>query len=87
VSIEGALGIIISYGGIDGSHHKQWVLDQVVRELTGCPTVEKTGVTHTGTPYTYTDLGESEEYVEWVRAYCDGEHGPTTYEWDEGIAP
>ncbi len=22
-------------GGIDGSHHKQWVLDQVVRKLTG----------------------------------------------------
>lgn len=27
--------IIFEYGGIDGAHHKQWLLDQVVRELTG----------------------------------------------------
>ena len=30
-----ALEIIEQYGGIDGAHHKQWVLDQVVRALTG----------------------------------------------------
>ncbi len=30
-----ALKIISNYGGNDGSHHKQWVLDQVVRELAG----------------------------------------------------
>lgn len=29
-----ALDIIHSYGGIDGGHHKQWVIDQVVRCLT-----------------------------------------------------
>ena len=33
--IETALGLIARYGGIDGAHHKQWVLDQVVRSLTG----------------------------------------------------
>ena len=32
---EQALGVIRRYGGIDGEHHKQWVLDQVVRILTG----------------------------------------------------
>lgn len=31
---ERALDVIYSYGGIDGAHHKQWVLDQVVRILT-----------------------------------------------------
>lgn len=31
--IDEALGIISRYGGIDGDHHKQWVLDQVVRAL------------------------------------------------------
>lgn len=31
--IEAALGFIERYGGIDGGHHKQWVLDQVVRSL------------------------------------------------------
>jgi hypothetical protein len=30
-----ALEVIHRYGGIDGGHHKQWVLDQVVRALTG----------------------------------------------------
>lgn len=30
-----ALDLIFLYGGIDGAHHKQWVLDQVARKLTG----------------------------------------------------
>jgi len=29
-----ALELILQYGGIDGAHHKDWVLDQVVRVLT-----------------------------------------------------
>lgn len=28
-----------------------------------------------------------EVYNEWVAAFCDGEDGPDTYEWEEGIAP
>jgi len=31
--IKRALKIINNNGSIDGSHHKMWVLDQVVREL------------------------------------------------------
>lgn len=31
--IDEALELIERYGGIDGAHHKQWVLDQVVRKL------------------------------------------------------
>lgn len=27
------LAIIEQYGSIDGSHHKQWVLDQIVRTI------------------------------------------------------
>ena len=34
-NIAEALELIVQYGGIDGAHHKQWVLDQVVRKLTG----------------------------------------------------
>lgn len=30
-----ALALIDRFGGIDGAHHKQWVLDQVVRKLAG----------------------------------------------------
>ena len=33
--IEKALRIAWSYGQIDGSHHKAWVIDQMVRELCG----------------------------------------------------
>lgn len=32
---KAALAMILLYGGIDGAHHKDWVLDQVVRMLTG----------------------------------------------------
>ena len=28
-----ALNLIIEFGGYDGAHHKDWVLDQVVRAL------------------------------------------------------
>lgn len=28
-----AADLILQYGGIDGDHHKQWVLDQVLRTL------------------------------------------------------
>lgn len=37
--IEKALALINNYGGIDGGHHKTWVIDQVVRIL--CVTDEK----------------------------------------------
>ena len=30
-----ALRIAFSYGGTDGDHHKAWVIDQMVRALTG----------------------------------------------------
>lgn len=35
--IARALEIAVSYSGIDGSHHKTWAIDQMVRALTGCP--------------------------------------------------
>lgn len=33
--IETALNFARDYGGIDGDHHKAWVIDQMVRALTG----------------------------------------------------
>lgn len=33
--IDAALEVIQRFGGIDGDHHKAWVIDQVVRALTG----------------------------------------------------
>lgn len=32
--VEEALADIREYGGIDGAHHKQWLLDKLVRTLT-----------------------------------------------------
>jgi len=60
---ESALRLLLDYGQIDGAHHKQWVIDQAVRYLSG--------------PY----------YDELIKSYRDGEDGPETYEWDQGIAP
>ncbi len=33
--IEKAMSFIVEYGGIDGAHHKDWVLDQAIRILAG----------------------------------------------------
>lgn len=85
--VREALDLISYSGGVDGGHHKAWVLDQVVRVLTGCPSVEKTATDYQGKPYTYVGFGESEEYLQWLKEYRSGEDGPETYEWDEGIPP
>jgi hypothetical protein len=76
--VEEALEVAQTYGGTDGEHHKNWVIDQMVRALTGCPAVEKTGTDARGHEYTYEARGESDWYLRVVR-----EAG----EWDEGIAP
>ncbi len=43
---EAALDLAMRYGQTDGDYHKAWVIDQMVRILTGCPeeTVEATDV-------------------------------------------
>lgn len=35
--ISKALDVATRYGGIDGDHHKTWVIDQMVRALMGDP--------------------------------------------------
>jgi len=32
--INKALNVAIAYAGIDGAHHKDWVIDQMIRALT-----------------------------------------------------
>ena len=39
--ITKAVELISEYGGIDGGHHKQWVLDQTMRILLGEDTYPK----------------------------------------------
>jgi hypothetical protein len=85
--IQSALEVAIQYGGIDGAHHKSWVIDQMVRALTDCPMVEATATDARGNPYTFEAQCESEEYLKLVAEANDGEDGPDTYEWNTGIAP
>lgn len=33
--IDLTLNLIYQYGGVDGEHHKKWLIDQIVRNLTG----------------------------------------------------
>lgn len=61
--ISTAMEVIERYGGIDGAHHKAWVIDQVARALL------------------------AEYYPQWVTDMKEGEDGPDTYDWDEGIPP
>lgn len=76
-------------GAYDGDHHKQWAIDQMIRNLTGCPTVtlQSKYPDAQGNAYSYEGLGESDEYKAWVAGHKNGEDGPDTYSWDEGIAP
>lgn len=85
--IKYALDIANSYATIDGGHHKMWVIDQMIRALTGCPIVNKTAKDCNGVEYSYEALGESEAYKEFVKQHEAGEDGPQTYCWDIGIAP
>jgi len=85
--IEKALALAVKFGGIDGAHHKDWVIDQMVRALTGCPMETQTGVDANQKLYFYQAQGKSEEYNNLIKEACNGEDGPDTYYWDEGIAP
>jgi len=31
--IQAAIDLAVQYGSIDGAHHKQWVIDQMLRRL------------------------------------------------------
>lgn len=85
--IQQAITFAVRYGGIEGDHHKAWVIDRMVRSLTGCPVILKEAIDCNGKPYTFETLGESQEYLEVVRNAKMGEDGPETYPWEIGIAP
>ena len=85
--ITAAIEIAMRHKEHDEPHHKDWCIDQMVRALTGCPTVQASAVDCNGSPYTYDKLGESEEYRAFVADACAGEDGPDTYDWNVGIAP
>lgn len=83
-SSDWAMYFIASYGQIDGSHHKQWVLDMVSRVLNGTAVIVKEASWDNGQKEYRISLDTpSENYLQWVEEMkCGGE-----YDYDEGIAP
>jgi len=76
------------YSGIDGSHHKDWLLDQVARILKGTKVILKVAKWGNGTENERFSLDEPpKEYWKWVEEMKDGEDGADTYDYDFGIAP
>lgn len=86
-AIAKALQIAFQDSQIDGAHHKTWVIDQMVRALTGCPLITKGALDYRRQPYTYKGFGESELYKAFIKKHNAGEEGPDTYDWDLGIPP
>lgn len=85
---EWALDWITRYGGIDGAHHKDWVLDQVARILHGTPVIVREARWDNGhTELRYRTGEPSQAYHDWVRYLKAGEDGPETYNHSVGIAP
>lgn len=84
---KAALLFIEMYGGIDGAHHKDWVLDQVARILNGSPiTVNEARWKNGHTELRYS-VGSNDNYEKWVAECKDGEDGPESWEYSIGIAP
>lgn len=85
---EWALHFIFQYGGFDGGHHKQWVLDQVARILNNAPVIVREARWDDGQTNYRMSVGTSDEYDAWVKLYEDAdEDGEPQYEYDKGIAP
>lgn len=83
-----ALLWIEMYSGIDGSHHKQWLVDQTSRILKGTTVELSIAKWDDGTVDERFTLGEpTKAYHDWVKQYEDGEDGPDTYSYDCGVAP
>lgn len=85
-----AMLYIESYGQIDGSHHKLWVLDQVARILKGTKVKVKLARWSNGHEEWRFTLDEpSKEYLDWVEEMkdYDEESEEYNYDYDEGVAP
>lgn len=76
------------YSGIDGSHHKDWLIDQIARILKGTKVVISIAKWANGKEeYRFTLDNATSEYHKWVEEMRDGEDGKNTYSYDVGIAP
>lgn len=80
---EWAMLYISSYGGIDGEHHKTWVIDQVARILMGTPVTSVMAKWSDGNQEERFQTEEpSYEYQCWRDDIAKSGYG-----YDEGIVP
>lgn len=85
-----ALYYIERYGGIDGAHHKDWVLDQVCRILHGSKVTIKLAKWDGGTVEWRVDIEDkdvSQKYHDWVKEFEEDDEGEIYLNYDIGIAP
>jgi len=78
---------IEKYGQYDGGHHKQWVMDQVVRILKGGTVTVKVASWDDHPDEYRFSVEPSEEYFEWVEGMEGDPESDEYCEYDEGIAP
>lgn len=91
--IQRALEIAFKFSQFDGSHHKDWCNDQIVRALTGASLeTEMLPAIDGNSEYVYEHQGTSPEYEKFIAAYRgeliqeDG-YEYYEYEWSEGTPP
>lgn len=76
------------YGRVDGSHHKTWLIDQIVRIIKDTKVIVKVARWKNGHEEERFSLAEPlKQYWKWVEEIKNGEDGPDTYNYDFGIAP
>lgn len=87
--IAAALDLAHDFSHNDGEDHKQWIIDQMVRVLTGSPIVKSAiyAGSENGKRYTVDTLGESKAYKAFVKDYNDNEDDGSYLVWDTGAAP
>jgi hypothetical protein len=83
--IAKALAHVVDYGLLTDPAHKDWLIDQMVRALTGCPVVHKSPETG-GPAYTYSVQGESEAYRQVIAKAC-ANAGAGVEKWPTGETP
>ena len=89
-SADWALHFIEIYGGIDGEHHKQWLIDQLARILNGASMRVVEARWDDGHAEYRINVDASDKYTAWVKEMKAGEDGPETYTWetwDDGVPP
>ena len=89
-NVDWAMLFIEKYGGIDGDHHKAWVLDQATRCLKNTPVEVFLAKWDDGETEDRFSTGKpSKEYKKWVKLMRGkkDKFGRYEYNYDEGIAP